>query len=221
MSVAWLLICSQKNVGFTHRTGKDLAANPHLHGYFVAGIIRSTCRLVRWWMVGAYTRIGVFVDWFQRPLFMVSLAPSTQEITGRWTGHRLRGDTSDAATVCRTSVRVGLAVNQIGRRRYVGGLLSTKTCPLFSRPTWSDLWAYSLDQNSPPLDTLDRYLGTDGRQLRNQICDLVRKKDELDVHWAMQNQLRLCTTMHVVGLWALGVLITVHVVTVLAFIQRG
>jgi hypothetical protein len=71
------------------------------------------------------------------------------------------------------------------------------------------------------LDTLDRYLGTEGRQLRNQICDLVRKKDELDVHWAMQNQLRLCTTMHVVGLWALGVLISVHVVTVLAFVQRG
>ncbi|MBN8601316.1 MAG: hypothetical protein J0M26_09835 [Planctomycetes bacterium] len=71
------------------------------------------------------------------------------------------------------------------------------------------------------LDTLDRYLGTEGRALRNQICDLVRKKDELDVHWAMQNQLRFCLTMHIVGLWALALLITVHVTTVLAFVQRG
>jgi hypothetical protein len=71
------------------------------------------------------------------------------------------------------------------------------------------------------LDMLDRYLGTEGRELRNQICDLVRKKDELDVHWAMQNQLRFCLTMHVVGLWAFTMLVTVHVASVLAFIQRG
>lgn len=71
------------------------------------------------------------------------------------------------------------------------------------------------------LDMLDRYLGTEGRELRNQICDLVRKKDELDVHWAMQNQLRFCLTMHVVGLWAFAMLVTVHVASVLAFIQRG
>lgn len=71
------------------------------------------------------------------------------------------------------------------------------------------------------LDTLDRYLGATGRELRNQICDLVRKKDELDVHWAMQNQLRFCLTLHVVGLWAFALLITVHVATALAFVQRG
>jgi len=71
------------------------------------------------------------------------------------------------------------------------------------------------------LDMLDRYLGTEGRELRNQICDLVRKKDELDVHWAMQNQLRFCLTMHVVGLWAFAMLVTVHVASVLDFVQRG
>jgi hypothetical protein len=71
------------------------------------------------------------------------------------------------------------------------------------------------------LDMLDRYLGAEGRELRNQICDLVRKKDELDVHWAMQNQLRFCLTMHVVGLWAFAMLVTVHVASVLAFVQRG
>lgn len=71
------------------------------------------------------------------------------------------------------------------------------------------------------LDTLDRYLGAEGRLLRNQICDLVRKKDELDVHRAMQSQLRFCLTLHIVGLWALALLIFVHVTTVLAFVQRG
>jgi hypothetical protein len=71
------------------------------------------------------------------------------------------------------------------------------------------------------LDSLDRYLGADGRAVRDQICDLVRKKDELDFHWAIQNRMRLWTTLHLSGLWGLGLLIAVHVVSVLAFAQRG
>ncbi len=71
------------------------------------------------------------------------------------------------------------------------------------------------------LDTLDRYLNKDGRILRDQICEFVRRKDELDVHWAMQNRIRLCTTLHIAGLWMLVLLIVLRVTTVLAFAQRG
>jgi hypothetical protein len=50
---------------------------------------------------------------------------------------------------------------------------------------------------------------------------ILRELDELDFHWAIQNRLRLWTTLHLSGLWALGLLIAVHVVSVLAFAQRG
>jgi hypothetical protein len=67
------------------------------------------------------------------------------------------------------------------------------------------------------LDRLDRYLDPPGRQQRDQMCQLVRAKDDLDFQWAMQQRLRWWQVVHVSLIWFFMVLMFLHALLVHRF----
>lgn len=67
------------------------------------------------------------------------------------------------------------------------------------------------------LSDLDRYLADNGAENRQALSQMVKAKDDLDYHYALQTRLKLMFTMHVSMTWALAVMIGVHVVMVYRF----
>lgn len=67
------------------------------------------------------------------------------------------------------------------------------------------------------LGDLDRYLAEQGLTSRQELSAMVRSKDDLDYHFALQTRLRLLFTFHVALTWALALMIGVHVVMVYRF----
>lgn len=68
------------------------------------------------------------------------------------------------------------------------------------------------------LGHLDRYLSSDTRGASGQLAALVRTRDELDFHYALQLRLRVWVTVHSLLSLALLVWSLVHVALVLSFI---
>ncbi len=67
------------------------------------------------------------------------------------------------------------------------------------------------------LADLDRYLADEGVHRRQTLSDMVRVKDDLDFHFALQTRLRLLFTLHVALTGALALLVGVHVMLVYRF----
>lgn len=67
------------------------------------------------------------------------------------------------------------------------------------------------------LADLDRYLADEGLQSRLKLVQLVKTKDDLDYHVALQVRLRLMYTAHVALTWSLAILVALHVVLVYRF----
>ena len=67
------------------------------------------------------------------------------------------------------------------------------------------------------LNDLDRYLAEQGSASRQQLIELVKSKDDLDYHQALQTRLRMMFALHVSLTWALALMIAVHVVLVYRF----
>ncbi|MEZ6136418.1 MAG: hypothetical protein R3C53_16100 [Pirellulaceae bacterium] len=67
------------------------------------------------------------------------------------------------------------------------------------------------------LNDLDRYLAEQGNASRLRLIHLVKSKDDLDYHQALQTRLRLFFAAHVALTWALALMIGVHVVLVYRF----
>lgn len=67
------------------------------------------------------------------------------------------------------------------------------------------------------LDDLDRYLADRGVESRQSLAGMVKDKDDLDYHFALQTRLRLLYGLHVSLTWALVLMIGVHVVLVYRF----
>ncbi len=67
------------------------------------------------------------------------------------------------------------------------------------------------------LNDLDRYLAEQGTARRQQLATMVKVKDDLDYHEALQLRLRMLFAFHISLTWALALLIGVHVVLVYRF----
>ncbi len=67
------------------------------------------------------------------------------------------------------------------------------------------------------LNSLDRYLGSKGVVSREKLSAMVKGKDDLDYHFALQTRLRLFFASHVALTWALAIMTGVHVVLVHRF----
>lgn len=67
------------------------------------------------------------------------------------------------------------------------------------------------------LNDLDRYLAEQGIARRQQLTSMVKAKDDLDYHQALQLRLRMLFAFHLSLTWALALLIGVHVVLVYRF----
>lgn len=67
------------------------------------------------------------------------------------------------------------------------------------------------------LNDLDRYLADQGLHSRQSLAMMVKSKDDLDYHYALQTRLKLMFTMHVALTWSLALMIGVHIVLVHRF----
>ena len=67
------------------------------------------------------------------------------------------------------------------------------------------------------IEDLDRYLGDDQRSVSRKLCDLVKQKDDLDYHRAIQGRLKLWLYVHVGLTYSLLLVACVHGVMAQAF----
>ena len=67
------------------------------------------------------------------------------------------------------------------------------------------------------LGGLDRYLADQGTASRHRMMILVKSKDDLDYHQALQTRLRMMFALHMALTWALALMIGVHIVLVYRF----
>jgi hypothetical protein len=67
------------------------------------------------------------------------------------------------------------------------------------------------------LEGLDRYLSAEQREIGRQLVDYVRRKDDLDYHFALQGRLKVWLFVHIGLTYSLVAVATVHVVVVHAF----
>lgn len=67
------------------------------------------------------------------------------------------------------------------------------------------------------LSSLQRYLSTEERQISNQFFRLIRKKDDLDYHWALQGKLKLWLFAHIGLTYSLVLVAIYHAVMAHAF----
>jgi hypothetical protein len=109
----------------------------------------------------------------------------------------------------------------------------TMTLADFHRQMLADYFAgprnivWHLCQSSRParrlaadLRQLDRYLNDDERAIAGDLGELIRRKDDLDYHCAMQGALKLWLFVHIPLTYGLLILTFVHVVLVHAFVAR-
>lgn len=111
-----------------------------------------------------------------------------------------------------------------------GRLSNTTTLPDFYRDELLDFFARRANggshllMSSAPLHRLedkllavDRYLNDDERALARQLLEVIRDKDALDFHQAVQGALKLWLFVHVPATFALLLLAALHLVVVHAF----
>ena len=67
------------------------------------------------------------------------------------------------------------------------------------------------------LSDLDRYLASKGIVSQQRLVAMVKQKDDLDYHLALQTRLRALFALHVSLTWALALMVGVHVVLVYRF----
>ena len=93
--------------------------------------------------------------------------------------------------------------------------------PFFATPR---SWFYRLVPNGIKrrqllleLKDLERYLDSQSLQVKQRLSAMVKEKDDLDFHEALQIRLRLFTMLHFSLTWSLILLIAVHIVLVFRF----
>lgn len=60
------------------------------------------------------------------------------------------------------------------------------------------------------IEELDRFLAQDDRRISRELAIMVRKKDDLDYHTAMQGRLKLWLFVHIAMTWSLLIFSVVH-----------
>ena len=91
----------------------------------------------------------------------------------------------------------------------------------FARPR--HFWSHLVQSSRPlhrlmhELRSLDRYLNEEERRIADELGELIRSKDSLDYHFAMQGVLKGWLFVHIPMTYVLLVFVVVHVVLVYAF----
>ena len=67
------------------------------------------------------------------------------------------------------------------------------------------------------IEELDRFLAHDDRRISRELAMMVRKKDDLDYHTAMQGRLKMWLFVHIAMTWSLLIFSVVHGVLAHAF----
>jgi hypothetical protein len=67
------------------------------------------------------------------------------------------------------------------------------------------------------IEELDRFLAKDDRRISRELAIMVRKKDDLDYHTAMQGRLKLWLFVHIAITYSLLIFSVVHGVLAHAF----
>lgn len=147
-------------------------------------------------------------------------------LTPRWLAaisqdYRLERIPSLQARLAANAHRVAIESAQLGEGATLSEYYQRRLLPFFQSPR-SLLYILSPGgrrrrQLLRELDDLDRYLDAGGVENREELAAMVREKDNLDYHRALQTRLRWLFSLHVALTWALALMITVHVILVYKF----
>lgn len=125
------------------------------------------------------------------------------------------------AVVARAAHKVALGSAQFGEGATLSEYYQRRLLPFFQSPrSFFYLLApngFTRRQLLRELGDLDRYLADQGIASRQTLAAMVRSKDDLDYHYALQTRLRLLLSMHVLLTWALALMTGLHVVLVHRF----
>ena len=114
-----------------------------------------------------------------------------------------------------------LQANEANVDSAVPAFYAGKLSDFFDRPR--HFWLHLVQSNRPRhallagLGDLDRYLNDDEREIVGELTDIVKKKDDLDYHHALQATLKYWLFSHIVATYSLMILVVVHVILVHLF----
>ena len=172
--------------------------------------------------------------WFESALaavfVVVAVSGGVLGVMSRSTPRRLAAISRDfrveqipalQSSIAADAHRLALASAEIGEGATLAEYYQRRLLPFFAAPRG---WLYRLlptgglrRQLERELADLDRYLAESSLAQRAELAQLLRAKDDLDYHAALQTRLRFLYHCHVALTWSLGLLIAVHVILVWRF----
>jgi hypothetical protein len=170
---------------------------------------------------------GLFETLLAATFVFVAASGIVLAVQSRTTPKRLAAITRDYHLEQIPALRVAIAndahafaldSSHLGEGATLAEYYQGRLLPFFRAPRH---WLYRLIPNGikrrqllRELQDLDRYLADKGIHRREMLAAMVRAKDDLDYHWALQTRLRMLIIAHVSLTGALALLIGVHVLLV-------
>lgn len=125
------------------------------------------------------------------------------------------------ATVARDAHKTALASAEFGEGATLSEYYQRRLLPFFRssrsiayRLLPNGIWRRQLLRE---LGDLERYLADKGNNSRTALAAMVKSKDDLDYHFALQTRLQTLFALHFSLTWALALMIGIHVVLVYRF----
>lgn len=173
---------------------------------------------------------GVFETWLASCFAIVAVSGIVLGAMSRSTPRKLAAIEKDYLleqipalqfVVASDAHQVALASASLGEGATLAEFYQRRLLPFFQNPR-SMLYRFvpngiTRRQLLRELNDLDRYLAENGTESRQRLVTMVKSKDDLDYHMALQTRLRMLVVGHVALTWALALLIGVHVVLVYRF----
>ncbi len=173
---------------------------------------------------------GIFETFLAACFVIVAVSGMVLGVMSRMTPRKLAAIPMDyhldqipalQAAVARDAHQTAIRSADFGEGATLAEYYQRRLLPFFQLPR---SWFYRMIPNGirrrkllRELGDLDRYLAKQGIASRRSLAAMVRSKDDLDYHYALQKRLQLLFTAHVALTWALALMITVHVVLVYRF----
>lgn len=172
--------------------------------------------------------------WFESALAatfaIVAVSGIVLGVMSRRTPHRLAAIPVDhhrdripilQAMVARDAHAVALKSAEFGEGATLSEYYQRRLLPFFrsSRSVFYHLVPNGMTRRQllRELEDLDRYLAAKGISSRDALANMVKSKDDLDYHLALQTRLQTLFAIHFSLTWALALMIGVHVVLVYRF----
>ena len=125
------------------------------------------------------------------------------------------------AAVAQDAHQIAIGSSELGEGATLSEYYQRRLLPYFQTPRGLAYQlvptGYKRRQLLCELEDLDRYLADKGAISRRTLSAMVRSKDDLDFHYALQTRLRMLLALHVALTWSLALMIGVHVVLVYRF----